>query len=171
MSAIERAEHDLSQGDVGLARVRLASFLSTNGYDPAILVRLGDLSHRMQDLREAGRYWLLSSAEGEHVEQAVTLHCASCGNNAHQIICGLPRVCLLDATEDYPDAARRRIAQRGLADEIRRLVAQRRVKPRPDRMSFAGRLLTFALFLILAFVVICTCVGVVRVISWLWGGQ
>lgn len=71
VGALERSKEDEARGDLGLARERLASYLVTRGYDATLLARLGWLCLRMGDLREAGRFFFFSDAEGAEVETAV----------------------------------------------------------------------------------------------------
>ncbi len=116
MAAIERANEDIERGDYGMARVRLASYLSSKGYDSELLKRLGEISFEMHDLAQAGRYWLASSAEGEQVEEAVASFVRYSGGDSRAAVCQLPRVVREAPMSVLPERARERLRRLGLED-------------------------------------------------------
>ncbi len=66
MGALDRANHDEQQGDLGAARVRLISLAITSPYDPGLYERIARLCCRMSDKAEAGKwYFLCDSADSE----------------------------------------------------------------------------------------------------------
>ena len=127
-SAIERAEDDLQQGDYGLARQRLTSYLSNQGYNADVLARIGRISYDMHDLFQAGRYWLLSSAEGDDVEDAVAQFVRNSGDEPRSIVSQLPRAARLPRLEDYPGVVQDRLRRLGLAEAV----------PTPARKGSSG---------------------------------
>lgn len=108
MGALARATEDEARGDLGRARERLGSYLCARGYDAAVLARLGHLCLRMGDLREAGRYFLTSDAEGAEVEAAVDAFVAQHHGRPEQLLSQLPAYCRRPL-EGYPATARGRL--------------------------------------------------------------
>ena len=116
--AVERAKEDLARGEPWLARRRLASLVASTPYQPEVLALLGQVCHQMGDVPEAGRYWLLSELEGEHVERAVRVFTELHGGVARQVAAQLPRRTRLSSMGGYPPIARRRIEALGLAEPL-----------------------------------------------------
>jgi hypothetical protein len=116
--AVERAKEDLARGEPWLARRRLASLVASTPYQPEVLALLGEVCHQMGDVPEAGRFWLLSEAEGEHVERAVRVFTAMHRGVARQLAAQLPRRTRLSSLGAYPPIARRRIEALGLAEPL-----------------------------------------------------
>ncbi|MBN2446133.1 MAG: hypothetical protein JXO22_05385 [Phycisphaerae bacterium] len=125
VSAIDRAHDDIAAGDYGMARLRLASYLTSVGYDETLLRRLGELSAAMRDLCQAGRYWIGSSAEGESVERAIAAFVRINGGDKRRILTALPRAVQRVAFETLPSVAQARLREIGLEQSLGRL-------PMPD---------------------------------------
>jgi hypothetical protein len=70
-NAHTHAERDVAEGRPADAIRRLYDRLETKGYEDATLLALGRLHWDLGAAREAGRCWLLSSAEGPQVEEAI----------------------------------------------------------------------------------------------------
>jgi hypothetical protein len=113
--ALARAKEDLARGAPWLARRRLASLVVSTPYRAEVLSLLAEVCHQMGDVPEAGRFWLLSDAEGEHVERAVRVFTELHRGNARQLAAQLPRRTRLASLEAYPPSAQRRIQALGLA--------------------------------------------------------
>ncbi|MBN1209678.1 MAG: hypothetical protein JXB05_32820 [Myxococcaceae bacterium] len=113
--ALKRAEEDLARGEPWLARRRLTSLVVSSPYRAETLSLLGEVCHRMGDLPEAGRFWLLSDAEGEHVERAVRIFTEVHRGTPQQLVAQLPRRTRLASLDAYPPSAQRRIQALGLA--------------------------------------------------------
>ena len=163
-SAIERAEDDLQQGDYGLARQRLTSYLSNQGYNADVLARIGRISYDMHDLFQAGRYWLLSSAEGDEVEDAVAQFVRNAGRDSRAVAGQLPRAARLSRLEDYPEVVQQRLRRLNLVEAVV-IPASEGTGDRttwPERAQLAGCLLVVvalgAIFLI----------GLGTVVHWLF---
>lgn len=132
---LERAQAELARGEAWRARRRLASYAVSGPYLPEALALLGAVCHRMGDLPEAGRFWLLSDAEGEEVERAVALFASMHQRGGpRQLVAQLPRRTRLASLDAYPEAARRRILARGLEAEL----TWRAWKPRDASKPGAG---------------------------------
>jgi hypothetical protein len=91
MRARELAEADVARGDLGTARRRLASAVASQPYAPDLLGRIADLSLRMGDPVQAGRYFLLSDRTGAEVDAAVEAFARSCGREPRRMAWELPR--------------------------------------------------------------------------------
>lgn len=116
---IERAQAELARGEVWRARRRLASYAVSGPYLPEALALLGTVCHRMGDLPEAGRFWLLSDAEGEEVERAVALFASMHQKGGpRRLAAQLPKRVRLASLDVYPAPARRRILALGLEAEL-----------------------------------------------------
>jgi len=165
MGAKERAQIDIEGGDYGRARQRLASYLTSKGYDPRILAQLGDLSHDMHDYFQAGRFWLLSDAEGEHVEFEISSFIAGTGGGAKQIVSHLPRSARMASLDAYPPIALERLRRLGLDDVV--LILKRR--PDPQRVTWRERALTLMCVLVAVWFLFVFIVGCERVFSWFLG--
>jgi hypothetical protein len=115
VGALERADEDVARGDLGSARRRLASFVASGEYRPDVLARVGNLCLTMGDPVEAGRWYLLSSAEGTDVEHAVRRFVDTCGGNPAQALATLPHFRRRSDFAQYAGAPRARIEQFGLS--------------------------------------------------------
>jgi hypothetical protein len=169
MSAIERANQDIERGDYGMARVRLASYLNAKGYDADMLNRLGEISFEMHDPSQAGRYWLASSADGEHVEQAVAAFMDRMGKDSRSAVSRLPRAVREAPTGALPPVAKDRMRRLGL-DEV---FAKWCPRERPVGVKSLGRIakVTIAVVLLTLVGVLCIifCTGLWIITQWLFG--
>lgn len=122
-------------------------------YRAEVLSLLGQVCHQMGDVPEAGRFWLLSEAEGEHVEQAVRVFADLHRGAARQLAAQLPRRTRLASLEAYPSGARRRIQALGLEQPLaeRAYVAPEKARAPLRRISpvAVGCLLGLVLLVIL----------------------
>jgi hypothetical protein len=116
--AIARAKEDLARGEPWLARRRLASLVASTPYRPEVLALLGEVCHQMGDVPEAGRFWLLSEVEGEHVERAVRVFAELHRSDARQLAAQLPRRTRQSSMGAYPPIVRGRIEALGMAEPI-----------------------------------------------------
>lgn len=162
MSAVERAKEDLTRGDHWLARQRVASYLATKGYDPELLIFLGQICYDMHDAYEAGRYWLASTAEGEHVEQAIETFIRHKGGQPGGIAAALPSFVKWAPRESYPPVVQERLRRAGIDKAIP-------YPPRPrtggERRTVLGKVATVLGVLLLLFLAASLVVGAVVLIS------
>lgn len=113
--AYARAERDIAKGDLGTARNRLASLLTSNGYDAGLLTVLGELSLRMGDPVSAAKYWLLSDREGADAEAKIEAFVEAQQRDPLRIRSQLPgRIRAGVALHELADPARARVARYGL---------------------------------------------------------
>jgi hypothetical protein len=169
MSAINRADQDIEHGDYGMARIRLASYLNTKGYDPALLDRLGQLSYDMRDPVQAGRYWLASNAQGEHIESAIKAFLRHTGSNAHSIAAQLPPPVRYVPPDSLPSVARERVRRFGLEETLQRISRVPR-EPRGAPSDRAANAIGWAVVLLVVLPgVTFLIVGVITVFGWLFG--
>jgi hypothetical protein len=169
MSAIDRARRDLERGDHWLARRRLASFLSTVGYDPDVVEELGQISYDMHDAYEAGRMWLTSLAEGDHVEHAINVFVEHAGRDARQVCGQLPRVVRLPMLEAYPEKVQDRLRRLGLNAVI---VEHPRGRAADSASSNWGERTVILAFVVIGiFMGTSCCVGAWQIFQWCFGND
>lgn len=108
-SILQRVEDDLQRGDYKLAETRLSDYLRTKGYNPDLLARLGRIAHDMRDPCAAGKYWLVSNAEGAEVDASIDALVQRCGRNPRQLVSSVPRYARLKKFDDYPAIVRNRL--------------------------------------------------------------
>ncbi len=162
-SALERAEQDIERGDYGLARQRLTSYLSTRGYDPDVMARIGRISHDMHDMFQAGRFWLLSSAEGDAVDENVARFVRHAGSEPRAVVSQLPRAARLSRLEDYPAVVQERLRRHGLDEAI---VIAARAAAQGGRTSWGERALLIGCLATVVLVVIVFLIGAGTIVSW-----
>jgi len=166
MSALERAAEDIERGDYGLARQRLRSYLRSRGYDPDLLARIGRVCYEMHDPGEAGRYWLLSSAAGAEVEDAVTRFRWQHAARPRDLVRQLPTRGAPPTIEGYPPIVQQRLRRLGIVDELVAVIRSRR----DSRASTAGVgwgvAIGVAFFTVVS--VLLGIVGLLEVMSWVF---
>ncbi len=165
-SALERAEQDLKRGDYGLARQRLTSNLSAEGYNPDVMARIGRISYDMRDLYQAGRFWLLPSAEGSEVEEAVANFVEQAGSEPRAIVGQLPRVSRLASLDDCPPLVQERLRRFGLDAEIVR--AGRAAREGKSFNLRDGAIITGCLVVVVCILGVFVA-GLMQIGSWLFG--
>jgi hypothetical protein len=138
--ALVRAKEDMARGEPWRARSRLTSLVVSTPYRAEALALLGEVCHQMGDVPEAGRFWLLSDAEGEHVERAVRVFAELHKGKARQLIAQLPRLTRLDSVEAYPPSAQRRLQALGLAGPLAEhaAFAAEQAKVHSQKVSLVG---------------------------------
>ena len=162
-NALQLAEDDLRAGDYGQARQRLEGYLASKGYDPQLMGRLGRISYEMHDLYNAGRHWLLSTAQGEEVDRSIQVFLKRAGTHPHQIGMQVLRTARLPSFSDYPAAVQERLNRLGLKDSFDGLLGRKQsYKVGKIGILFAGLFfLGMVLFLLLSIV------GTIAVANWL----
>ena len=169
VSALARAVADVERGEYGLARRRLYSYARTKGYGADVLAQIGQICHDMHDPQEAGRFWLTSSASGEHVDRAVALFCKQAGKDPDAIVGQLPRFCRLESIQAYPPVVQERLRAHGLADALERAaVRESKLRRQARSTSWGDRIAVALAFMALAFFVTGVVVGVQRLVTWLF---
>lgn len=168
MTALERAEEDIGRGEYWLARRRLESYLQSKGYAPEILARLGEVSHEMKDTYAAGRAWLLSTAEGEHVEAVIETFVKHAGADAEQVTSALYRCAWPKDITACDAIVRERVERFGLTEAIGRGPRNKRLKEAKARWVELFMFLGIGLFVM--FCLASCAVGATQIISWTFGG-
>jgi len=110
----ERVQQDLARGDFGLARMRLLSQLQQQGYSADLLARIGRISLDMHDLANAGRYWLLSNAQGPEVDAAIQVFADRCGGIAGNMVSQLPQALRQKPMASYAVEVQERLGRFGI---------------------------------------------------------
>ena len=171
MELAERVRRDIEAGDLGMARRRLASRLAQQGYDPDLLAELGRISGQMGDRREAGRFWVMSTAEGPEVDAAVRCFVASCGGRAAQVCSQLPRASRLQTLDQYPEVARHRWEELDVGPYVCPPLGSWVTFPHPSRgeRAMSAGCCGLAL-LVVGLAVVCAVVGAVTLFDWIHPG-
>ncbi len=137
ISLENRISRDRGNGDYGTALQRLLSHMASKGYDADLLAQAGQIAYEMHDLRQAGRLWLTSSAEGEHVDRAIEVALGKRRRDPRNTVSQLPRAARLPRVENYHPVARERVVRLGLQESIL-WKDQNRPKPKPmGRLALA----------------------------------
>ena len=168
MSAIERAEQDVARGDLWLARMRLACYLNSKGYDPDVVNRLGRICFDMHDTYAAGRYWLVGTAQGDDVAAAIEVFLRHTAHAPDQIGLRLPRAARRMSFVELPIVVQEKLTRRGLAASWKRWQPPPKTVVPSDRL---GKLLGLVL-LVAALGTVASCaVGARQILGWLLGGD
>lgn len=127
MGALDRAEQDERQGDLGSSRVRLISLTITSPYNPELYERIARLCCRMGDRTEAGRWYLLcDSADAEAaacIERFVTRH----RGEMAAVLSAMPTSMLAKlGSGPLPAGVSRRLSEYGLRDQSAAALARQR---------------------------------------------
>jgi len=163
---LERVQADLERGDHWLARQRLESHLSTQGYDPDILSKLGEIALAMHDGFSAGRFYMASSAVGDHVDAAIAVFVTHLAHKPDQIASQLPLVVRAANQDQIPEEGLRRMRNAGLdvaLEKLNRKAARRAFPYRYPRLVVV--LVVFALL----FTMTAVGVGVWTIGGWVLG--
>ena len=92
--------------------------MASKGYDSDLAAKIGQLCYDMQDHCQAGRYWLLSNAQGQPVDEAIALFLKYSASEPSSIDGNLPRTLLLSDLQDYPHVVRLRLDRLGLEEAV-----------------------------------------------------
>jgi hypothetical protein len=157
VNAIERAERDEREGDLGSARQRLRSLVSSKGYSPELCERLARLSMRMGDLAEAGRWYYLCDSSDPRAADAIERFKAACGGKLRQVRSQIPSNIRSAKPEVFPPIVRERLQKLP-------------THPAPNGMSesapsspWVGWLAFLVVFLVVGWMVI----GVIASVRWI----
>lgn len=164
---MERVRRDLKRGDHWLARQRLESHLSTCGYDPEILAKLGDIALAMHDGFSAGRFYLASSAVGEQVDSAIAVFVNHLARQPNQVASQLPEAVRRATLAQVPEEAAQRLHSAGLDAALEKLRTEgkrRAFQPSCPRPVLIIVVLAFA------FAVTCCLAGLWTIGGWMFGG-
>jgi len=167
MDVRERAKLDLENGDHWLARTRLKSYLSTNGYDPELLKEIGQISYDMHDAYDAGRMWLLSTAEGSQVDEAIKKFMDHLGGDPQKCVSELPSVVRLKSIDQYPTDVQDRIRIHGLEKCVTSTFREQQIKEH-QKTTWGGYLLMLIGIIFLLFVGSCSVAGCYQIGNWLF---
>ena len=154
---IVRAAKDVADGKALLAIQRLGHRLTNVGYEDETLQALAETLASCGDVRSAGAAWLLTSARGDHVEEAIARHVAACGQDLAEAIRNTPMPARRCPVGRLPEAALDRVRRAGLwipADPSRPLLPRdSEFRPRPRHgLANAGCTVLFAVVAVLAVV-------------------
>ena len=164
-TVFERADQDIARGDYFSARQRLTSRLLSTGYDPRLLERLGELCVKMHDPGEAGKYYLLSSAAGADIEQAIDMFVQRCGGEPERIVSHLPQKLCLSELSHYHVVAQGRILRLNLEAELGKAAAK--AMPASAHSPLFDRFMPYGCLLIVAMFLVSAVVGFWTILKWI----
>lgn len=163
-NAIARAEEDVRRGDLWLAKLRLASYLTAAGYDGDVLNRLGRICHDMHDDFQAGKYWLLCDVDGPEVDRAIETFLKTFNEHPHHKLSALPRQVRV-SLDRYPPRVRARLERLGLAE-----VVEYAPRPAPDGAMTGKEKIVAGLICVLGVVfAVASITGIGQWAVWLFG--
>ena len=155
------------------ARRELISWLARWGHDAEVLALLGRVVLEMKDEPQAGRWWLLSSAEGPDVERAVDASIADWRGARRRYLSQLPHRVRKGLPKELPAPARARLQRLGI-DPVRLELPSPPAKPVArlertygDAVQDTG-CVAGCIMLVIAIVTVFV-VGLVTVVRWIVG--
>lgn len=119
----------------------------------------------MHDPHSAGRYWLLSTAEGDNVESTILQFFSRFREPAHAIN-ALPRCCRGRPFSSYPEVVQERLRRLGIEE---RWVAE---LPRPatvPSLGVFGRMAVVVVAMVSLLCLVAMVIGCFEMTSWLAG--
>lgn len=165
MSAVERANRDIADGNHWLARQRLESHLSSSGYDAGQLARLGEIAYAMHDAFNAGRFWLTSTAEGLQVDEAIAVFMRHNRNDAKTVATSLSRAARLANIDSYPPIVQARLRRLGLDAAV---IASSPSSPQsPGRSTWWMKLIGIVIASVIVSCSVSCFIGAYQIVQWL----
>ncbi|MBY0588313.1 hypothetical protein K2X85_14140 [bacterium] len=160
-AVLEKARRDREQGQLWLARKRLASYISSSGYDHLVLDLLGEVCYEMGDFPAAGRYWFFVELRNDRQRDAVAVFLRQAGRRPEQIGKYWPTKLRYVRLEKLPADARDRLAA------VVHHIPMRRPPPIQTHRSYTPRdqLISGVALLVALFFLYCFSVGFAHVIG------
>ena len=120
MRAFEKADKEVSEGNLWRAKEILQGSIPNAGYDRDLFERLGTVLLIMGDLPEAGRFLFLSGRRKPEYEQAIGIFLKKYGKNWSGLLQTFPRVARLSKLSGYPEVVRRELEQLGVPGVLKK---------------------------------------------------
>jgi hypothetical protein len=119
MTALEKAEKEIAEGKLGIARDRLHGLVLSHPQDLTLRSRLGDVYWKLGYPHEAGRFWFLDPDPGEEKLAAIALFIKQCEGDPARILHRLkltihPEDPMADQARSKVDELIRECKERGL---------------------------------------------------------
>ena len=112
MNVLERAEREISNGNLWRAKEILQGSVGHSGYKIEIYEKLGVVLLEMRDLAEAGKYLFLSGVRKPEYEKAIGIFLQKYEGKPHNLFRTFPRSAKLSKISEYP---------KNVADKLREL--------------------------------------------------
>lgn len=96
MDVIERAEREISNGNLWRAKEILHKSVGHSGYKSEIYEKLGNVLLQMSDLAEAGKYLFLSGVRKPEYERAIKIFLQQYEGKPHNLFQPFPRSSFLE---------------------------------------------------------------------------
>ena len=96
MDVVERAEREISNGDLWRAKEILHKSAGHFGYKSEIYEKLGNVLLQMSDLAEAGKYLFLSGVRKPEYEKAIKIFLQKYEGKPHNLFLSFPRLSFLE---------------------------------------------------------------------------
>ena len=120
MNTIEKAEKELTGGNLWRAKEILQSATRSSGYNVEIFEKLGNVFLRMGDRPEAGRFLFLSGVRKPEYKESIDLFLSKYGKNGPKDFFHLiPRKARLKNLSDYPDEVAHKLRELGLPESFK----------------------------------------------------
>ena len=119
MNVLERAEREISNGNLWRAKEILQGSVGHSGYKIEIYEKLGVVLLEMRDLAEAGKYLFLSGVRKPEYEEAIGIFLQKYEGKPHNLFRTFPRSAKLKKISEYPKTVADKLRELGLPEVLK----------------------------------------------------
>jgi len=119
MNVLERAEREISNGNLWRAKEILQDSVGHSGYKIEIYEKLGVVLLQMQDLAEAGKYLFLSGVRKPEYEESIGIFLQKYEGKPHNLFRTFPRSAKLTKISEYPKIVADKLRELGLPEVLK----------------------------------------------------
>jgi hypothetical protein len=119
MNVLERAELEISNGNLWRAKEILQGSVGHSGYKVEIYEKLGVVLLEMRDLAEAGKYLFLSGVKKIDYEEAIGIFLQKYQGKPHDLFRTFPRSAKLSKISEYPKVVADELRELGLPETLK----------------------------------------------------
>ena len=119
MLFLEKAEQELSAGNLWRAKEILQGSLPSAGYNVELFEKLGVVLLRMGDLPDAGKFLFLSGVSKPEYEKAISIFLRKYGKRPYNFLQTLPHTARLSKISEYPEAVAAKLRELNLPEILK----------------------------------------------------
>ena len=119
MNVLERADREISNGNLWRAKEILQGSVGHSGYKIEIYEKLGVVLLEMRDLAEAGKYLFLSGVRKPEYEEAIGIFLQKYEGKPHNLFRTFPRSAKLKKISEYPKTVADKLRELGLPEVLK----------------------------------------------------
>lgn len=119
MDVLERAENEISNGNLWRAKELLHRSVGHSDYKIEIYEKLGNVLLQMNDLVEAGKYLFLSGVRKPEYEKAIRIFLQKYEGKPYNLFHPFPRSAKLSKISEYPQTVADKLQELGLPEELK----------------------------------------------------